>query len=76
MEQEQQFRTNMKAPTIENYKKWYNDRIERTKKVMEKQNVIPGHQVLTDNLSASYLYKNGYILNTKTDCLEKDNGRN
>lgn len=61
----------MEKPTRENYKQWYDARVERTIKVMEKQSVIPGHQILAENLSNKVLFNNGYVLNTKTDSMEK-----
>lgn len=61
----------MEKPNRDNYRQWYQDRIERTIRVMEKQKVIPGHQVLSENLSNKVLYDNGYTLNTQTDCMEK-----
>lgn len=61
----------MEKPTRQNYKEWYQQRVDRTIRVMEKQTVIPGHQVLSEGLSNKVLYDNGYILNTKNDCMEK-----
>lgn len=64
----------IKAPTPENYKKWYQDRIDRTIEVMKKQAKIPGHQVAKENLSASYLYKNGYVLDNNDTLVRSNNG--
>ena len=64
----------LQAPTPENYKQWYADRIERTNAVMAKQKAISGRQVREQNLSMKVLYDSGYQLNTATDTMERTDG--
>ena len=59
------------APTPENYKQWYQDRIDRTEAIIQKQKIVTGRQIRQDNLSVKYLVDHGYVFNDKTDSMEK-----
>ena len=61
----------MIIPTPATYNKWYNDRVERTKEIMTKQNRVSGRQIIEQNLSAKVLYDAGYKLDPITDTMEK-----
>ena len=65
-------KSDMKTPTPSTYTEWKHTRAMNTRNAM-KQKTITGKQVKDLNLSLSILYKNGYVLNTKTDILEKSN---
>ena len=71
---QQLYRTNMKPPTPETYKQWYNDRKLRTASVIQRQSRITGRQIKDENLSARMIYDAGYTYNEVTDTMERNNG--
>lgn len=65
----------MNAPTPQNYKQWYQDRLERTRVAMLSKR-ITGRQIRQENLSVKFLADNGYTHNPVTDTMELADGRN